>query len=519
MLSSPITVLQPETDYPSVSFTSHTTSSLHQRRTSCEELLTEVLLTFQNPDVYKFLFTRENIHAPYFTVPVLSRSSLVARVRSSCCEIQEERHQSISEECSGSVIYTPAFSIGTINLGFGFHQCIHKSSPDGLFGCRQHVVNSTARYVMDDSVNTFTTVFHAPELNVLGIAYKRAHSPTKHTRICAFFDREKFMRLFDMDVLTATNLRGPLQRIQAGIETRTCPYCQGCSETCSCSVASPESKHPFDRQKFINSMALQLGEFSGTSNLSLLQNGKRVKEARMKCRTSVQPTKDLGEIELIQRIAVSNVSGDNVITPHALLASQSRERLLTEAVPKEKSLSPEEEAAFECLVDDLSNETGNEPPLKNDMERDVPLYEQDNREDSTANVKRKMIESSMDSENAQLAELMNLHANLYSVDSSRHLSECKEPYSQRALKTPGSSRGRQINSVKEYERIIKLEMRKQRNRASARRSNQKKKAENDALKLLIKQEKGKIENLRIKEVQLRQANLRLRHMLASNSRT
>lgn len=63
-------------------------------------------------------------------------------------------------------------------------------------------------------------------------------------------------------------------------------------------------------------------------------------------------------------------------------------------------------------------------------------------------------------------------------------------------------------------RKVKAEMRRERNRASAHRSNMKKKAINDALKAELQSAHERVEELRAREVGLRQENMRLRRMLS-----
>lgn len=504
-------------------------SSLQPRQTSCEDLLNEVLLTFKDPDVYNFLFTREQIQLAYFGNPTLSQSAIVAKVSSTRIESQATVQPSFSDHCSGSVIYTPAFSMGNFNLGFGFHHSVHTSAAEWMQPNGQMVLDCHARYVMDDSMNTFTTVLQAPEADALLIAYKRANSPTNHTRICATFRRKQFLQLLDSNLLTSNKLRGALYQIQAGFEFRRCPYCSGSHKTCCCSVRMSQSKHPFDQEKFHNTMALQLGDFDGTANMSILQEGKRIKVAKVGCHISVQPSKDSGLAGALRRLALKDYA-KNIDPMHSLIPVAADAKARTDTSRETRAVSQENVAAFSSLVDDIwhlpvvgsswTNE--NETVTKNGNAEEAYVYDDGyNTSDVSSQgkiggVNESEIEGDSDLFKKMLCSSLLTETSTYADLQSHVSSDGHQGLKlQKRIERPKKTRGRRkMTGEKEQERLVKLEMRKERNRASARKSNQKKKAVNDALKQQLKMGRDRIDYLRLKELELRQENLRLRKILA-----
>lgn len=83
--------------------------------------------------------------------------------------------------------------------------------------------------------------------------------------------------------------------------------------------------------------------------------------------------------------------------------------------------------------------------------------------------------------------------------------------------SPANHSSMEYDDPREFAQKLKVEIRKQRNRASALRSNMKKRAIRDAIKMELKHCQEKIELLRSRELLLRQENMKLRKRLVEDS--
>lgn len=376
-------------------------------------------------------------------------------------------HETSTHQISGIFTFFCTFSKDTTDFGFGVHQ---------MFCPPLSTVRREYHYMRDDTTGLMLLVHDVPNQDTVQIYHFKVISPTKQLRTSVCFKRSLFRsKIYHHFCLE--HIRESVKETHSYVEFRNCPQCAMGDGLCTCDLKGPLLKHPFNNDRFVMNIYVK-GEGFHTENMHKLRQdeGRNYLE-----NPHIDVSLDLAmDIEPTKQVRKS--------TEGSCTEGEKRIQLVSDG-------DGVGEAWEGGLWGDNVNLTGEgETKTDNlheacDQDSDVDVL---NYFNICNNVSRQ--NSSGDSEKV----------------------EGKETNEERGEENVLNLKVEKEESEGKYEtnQSLKAELRRERNRASAQRSNQRKKAFNDALKDAMRNERERADELRSREMGLRQENMRLRRLLA-----
>lgn len=317
------------------------------------------------------------------------------------------------------------------------------------------------------------------------------------------------------------------QAVQICIETRRCPLCDMDDGICVCAIRFADAAHPFDDEVFKRGMRVRLGSFRGVANCAKWENGRWM-GMTMGCRVETR-REGIGDvIEMLRRAAISDavrpadpmdgilVLDCNSKYGRGVFESTGENAGMAESVGEWGDVCSEwvQSIHEDCgivgsQVDAIPGE---------DMLFDTSIFfDMSGTEAGSVGT---------DGTVAGMSTMGGAEVSLTQTTIVANGGMPREAY----LQTAGTSSEegaasvseavrRSESDVQESEaskvRRLRAELRREKNRAAAARSNMRKKMMNDAYKAELKINKDKADMLRDKEMLLRRENMRLRKELGA----
>lgn len=453
------------------------------------------------------------MHVQHLLSPGIHNSSFACSITASAASPQLPRYDPPAFQgnnfFTSRTLFIPAFTVDQITVGVGVAEDILGPGdiwvPKNLVPSAPHCVNF--RFLKADHSKLFFVVYDDPEDNLVLFHYTKPITTCEYSSFTGLFRRE-LLSTINAGSVTPECLRQALVFYQDSSFIRSCPMCgAGPQDKCGCSLPLLAPVHPFDGQYFSRGMAMHLGNFDTIANKVLFVGRKQVKQVVMGSRLSLSKLDDSSLVQRLSAWSVSEFMKRSVEPPsYDVNLSVYGISILDELQARSRERP--------CSEDDF-NFAQNEDMLliRGDEEERTLTSLECNTADSVdgtnpdENPDQCLKEISTDVHNTQLESVFgsflkseacprkpdSIPSSLDLENKSLEISETMDP--------------------KEMVRQIKAERRKERNRASARRSNQKRKERRLVISHEIDGLLERLESLREKELSLRKDNLRLRKMV------
>lgn len=511
------------------------------------DILDDVVARCKVSFVHNFLFTEDPIDLQHIADPNALKNGVLGTVSATRIEPSAAiSKMTFSEHIQGSYMLVPAFSVDNFSLGFAVYDHLYRHITDWdkpVHQPQQASAKVQARFVMDDDTGSFMNIFEVPQADFLRIELTHAFTPTYQIRSTLRFNRTKFRALLKAGNFHRYGILDALESLQTMYEYRACPLCSSNHGGCMCRLPIIKSRHAFDHDAFKQNVSLWFGTFTGIANRAIYAGGQHKRAASMGCRLKIGHEVDMRMISAIQEWAAHQQHARGEDPRHSLVSVGVFDDNITDDTNAMSAQDPLRDSFDNGSISDyLFNENGAAPHLQ---ERDQGFMQISNgsavMEDSwqLANGLAEFVSSRVSADSvdmpwkrpkhdqekdAALREFLHQSSEEGQPRRAPKLIESpKRTEKRQKTKTSPSqasrctSGGKSDKSGAEEEndmiRKLKAELRKERNRASAQRSNFKRKAMNDARKQEIRNNREKAELLRGRELLLRQENMRLRQEL------
>ncbi|CAN8066827.1 unnamed protein product [Agarophyton chilense] len=490
------------------------------------QLFSQMLRIFDNDDIHNFLFSDEPLQMSYLTNPNIEQISIACSAHETKIDPTSPPESSMSDRFGSAHFLTPVFTCNSITFGIGVENAIYYPSmawhvPETTFSALGEF-----RFVKDDHEG-YMLVVSCYDTECIRIEYIKTISPTKQIRCTMGTKRLLFRSATKGGSCNIDAVFPTLLILQTSYENRDCTYCGSKPSKCDCALQTMKPRHPLDHSSFIANMSSRLGTFYGVSHVSMYRENIGMCMGALGTRYSSLPSPEHGLVNALRNMAISRHAliqhpQSSLPTSQDLLPPTDAELIdsvlhnadqthLQQPGPPSQSITdpllPPNDFSFDVsdLLEippapnapkpssDACAEIGITPHVQDivmcDTDSSTPVGE---RGSSTPR------NSSQSQENSSMTE---------DADPRQAFSNEEQTASDEIQVAPSSS------SDKDVIRKLKVDLRREKNRAAAQRSNMRKKALNDSLKLSLKTEREKVDLLRSKEMLLREENLRLRQKL------
>lgn len=427
-------------------------------------LLRELLNQCRISWVCDFLFTSEPIHLPALARPGLATDSVLRHVSTTRIEPEHLRlsrsaAERESSDLEGNFLYLPKVSVDDVSLGFGIMDASFSVDSDIASSSRKTICTSF-RFAYCASRRMLLEVYDLASQGSVVLSYTCSESTTASRSFKARFHRQQLLAIVrqEQTAFYFAEVFCALQSFQDELQHGPCRLCgTPATAPCECRQELPLPAHPFEHGRFRKAMELGLGDFEGVAHKIFFDGGEERWDTMLGSRTSVGKLQDEDAVRRMEEWATAEYVRAKA-SEHALMGQGSAE-----------------------VGGVGAGETRVLPAI--DVELLAGEAEADQREAGGA--------------------LMRLASHEIGCSSEQQASDGAD-----AEGLGGSGEDNWPSPMGEKE--VKAEIRKQKNRESALRSNRRKKALRDALELELKNCQDHVERLRRRETQLRHENLRLR---------
>lgn len=458
------------------------------------------------------------------TAPVQTEHSIAARITISGSEATPKFAHVFDFSCDFYFCSVPAFSVGAITVGF----CTQEPAKDASSAAINHMPIGSERvrcnrYVRDDEKGVFLMLAENSKTGVTEIDCMSHRSARKRTRILARFDTVKLRKNLKSarGILHPSDISGSLSYLSVAHERRKCPLC-GATDNgeCGCVLPFKRPMHPLDFRNERRNMSLHTGRYEGESVVRLFDNMKPFIITSLGTKSVIKGSVDRNVISRLNKYAVQDRMAKLGTNPFAWLmpglsslpgmnsaVSSSMESIDFGNILNDlgnNRLLPTPEAGFLQTADKMGgfNELdGNEMDLMIDgMSRNelngsgmgfLGLGGVEAAGQETREVVAVPEEEAVDDDGVDFGD------------------ECIDDDGDADMRV---QKKRRVGLAEMDEKERKAELRRERNRMAAAKSNIKRKKRNEILRRDLKEVNERASELRAAEKRLRQENVRLRRL-------
>lgn len=524
------------------------------------------------PWVHGFLFTPDAIELSHFASPMLSSTAYVCSISQTAVTptalLPDPFLTSLHDSrMFGHYLFVPAFHAHGATVGFGVMDSAFQNN-DFRQRCPSATIRDrfmTFRFIRDTKRKLLLEVFDLPEHGIV-VAFLSQYLTSMTSRsFTAIFLREPFFRVVNdrTKPFSAEAVIPALLVLQNDTQCRSCPFCgQKELPPCKCTPPKFTPAHPFDTGFFSDHMTLQQGVYTGFSKKAMFWQASQSHEITLGNRLVLEPFLDTSVVFRLSSDAIKVILmrlGNNPrmsIFSNSLSAARDVQVVSTmpqllgtnfgnDALENVESLYPdasesqnrhgsliqchEHDSLSPIRADEICSAKGSgsdrEPFTPLVCDRASPSREC-YRFSPTLTKKRYPTQKSRGDRNLQRmngSESTSAVRSISTERSGKSIVLAPRPKvvfvsrKDNSLAPTGLKNGVKATTVPDLaERRKRAIERRARNRAAARRSNQKIKEHRDGLLAEIKAQKEKAEELRVREVSLRQENLQLRREKAAS---
>eukprot|EP00177_Eucheuma_denticulatum_P006129 GFKZ01011179.1.p1 GENE.GFKZ01011179.1~~GFKZ01011179.1.p1 ORF type:complete len:592 (-),score=61.47 GFKZ01011179.1:1229-2746(-) len=474
---------------------------------------------------------------------------------------------------TGSFIFVPSFSVGPISVGFGVQECFTTCFADWCTSpeAPQTWYTNHFRYVRDDSQGVLLMFFRDPRTACVKMDCMKHATASSRRRVFCVFDQDALQNAVhtEQGVLPTDAVLNALTMINFLTEARQCPVCTMKARTqCTCQIHLTPPAHPLDFAPLQRNMSLYLGCYEGLAKSSVMRKGAEVFSANVGSRIEIVGGIDDDLLTRLSRWAISDQLKHHKEDPLALTMPslpggqqdplfQGMSVLGAAAPHMEQASLPIDAELFgtplntsSCssgsaagasqgdvggtgvlVVDRLGDERschdagvgiagalGAEFMAYGDSAHawagiggeEMMLVNSPTGEKRAADLWQ--VEGMQGEGDSAESNTNNNEPTIFDMPTSLGVDVASNMGRTRALSIAPATAVETTATRKQDEKQLRAELRKQRNREAAQRSNARRKLKNDSLKQALKEVHAKAAELRARELSLREENLRLRKL-------
>lgn len=265
------------------------------------------------PFVLDFLFTSDAVaDITMLTSPVQTEHAIAARIQVSGSQIRTAASVSRLVDYSADLYYSsvPAFSVDGITLGFCTSRPVRRTDPsrdDATTACfATHSHPHYSRFVRDDMHAVMLTVTQNAPADLVEIDCVTHRSTRDRIRVSARFCASALLPALRA-ARASSVLQASLRWLSVAVERRPCPICAR-QTLCSCPLPVHRPAHPLDFRHERANMTLHAGAFYGSASVRVfVGDGHAVHPCRadaLRTRVVIQGCDDAAVVRLLCSIAV-----------------------------------------------------------------------------------------------------------------------------------------------------------------------------------------------------------------------
>ena len=383
----------------------------------------------------------------------------------------------------------PAFSIGSITVGVGVKERYHTVNSDvkGWLPSFATEYAERLRWVGDATTGHFLFLRDNDDPHYLGAELVSIVNLSARRRSMFTFHRDPLFRVMKEcsdDSAFLHQIHGTLAFVQSIMEHRDCHTCGAMLyPSCKCASRTARPESPLDLAKMRSSIIAHLGRFQGVEHIYMCTYSTKIASA-----------------EFGAKLVADLV--DDPVSSQALIRWAISDRIMKKQTPLKYPLSNANDELFGYMVDKLDDEEEEEitRPLQiTSVEEVEEIVQVPNKEvgAASANASPEAANTTRASGGSSTKDVSSDTPNTSNVNTSE---------------ADG------LESKSSDDKISKMKLRRQKNREAARKSNYKKKLVNEQLKQDLQESRAKLEELQVREAQLRLENSQLRKLAASEVR-
>lgn len=289
-------------------------------------LLQILVDVFQKGWICNFLFTNEPVHIPHLNSPALAHSALTCDLRVTDVNVTGTHPSSPanaidSHRFCARYLFVPCFSVEDITTGVGVMESYETKITGGEADSPSLFHNM--RFVRDSRRRFMLAVMDSPDEDVVLMHYSATDS-----RLCPYTLAIKFRRRELFAVAREGLYQLNLQTLQASLiqyrhtsHLRSCPKCSAPPASgCICYYDTMHlPRHPFDTENFKLSISQDFGSYQGLTNKVVSQANGPVSHVFFGAHSSFQPVLDPDSVHRMTRWALGQHARSFMEGPRAPL--------------------------------------------------------------------------------------------------------------------------------------------------------------------------------------------------------
>ncbi|CAN8069741.1 unnamed protein product [Agarophyton chilense] len=487
----------------------------------------ELLRVLRDPAIARFLFASDPIELQHLLNPQLPLFSVSNDMYETNVEPDSNPLDSLSDHWNSRQFSFPALSSDGRTFGFLVSQDTY--IPSSAWGFSQETIEnlSLTRFVKEHNEGFSVFVAYYKEFNAYRLEYTKLATSTRQVRFLVAVDASVFQNLRQRESLFVKDMLPALQVMQMSIEHRICPNCSLSAQECLCPPPVVKPVHPFDYNAFRKCAMNHAGVFEGRTALSLFAGGVHFRSGLLGSRFVSRPRYDIDLVEGLRRLAINKHVGGETARHSNIFVEFARN--VRQARVEDGTDASTETALGDCNILEISDASGslNVGTDTWDPNRLVPFLpeETESPRATDTGLAPSFIDAFLGSSEApeRLEHTINISEEMmismgseHEIGSQKSTEQIGKAKSDDGLVeselAPRTNEGKSSND--NQVKHLKAELRKERNRASAQRSNMRKKAMTDALKSDLKTTREKADLLRSQEMLLRKQNIYLKQQVA-----
>lgn len=474
-----------------------------------------------------FLFTPDAIELSHMVSPILPSTAFtctLSTTRVAAPTVLPDPLDKLgdSQHIAGFYLFVPAFSADGTTLGFGVLDGLMNSGdfwlPNCQYGARKYLY--TFRFVRDSRTRMMLEVFDLKDEGAVIIFFTR-HLSSRRTQSCqAIFLRQQLLDVVNGGSwpLTAEDIVPALFSFQVEEQKRSCPVCHGPAEAQRhCDVPKTKPAHPFDMGHFASDMTYSLGEYLGVSSKRGFCQGVEHRHIAMGTRVVLQAFRDPSVVLKLSSVAVKKYMGGFTEDPRmsVMLNTPTGQALQVVGPPawcdetdcmSTWTRTQEDDTSFVGVPSSLFAASSCQSPSK--VICSSSTVGNDRGEEEWWNSRCSYTADEM--QDILLRSALEVDKEKSSKEADGRSNGTSTIEDALPISMDHDDNSNLAKDPKIIEKRRKAQERKARNRASAHRSNLRTKAIRDGLLSELKVCREKVEQLRARELMLRQENLKLR---------
>ncbi|CDF34985.1 unnamed protein product [Chondrus crispus] len=516
------------------------------------------------PWVSDFLFNEEMDSLPVLTAPANMRSAISCTIQMTNVEAPSPGDNLFDTHLSGVALFVPAFSIASISVGFGVQECHLQSFSD--WGTRSGLFDEPdlmhLRYVRDDATGALIIAYKDPHTNLFKVESMVQASTTTRRRVYAIFDLDHFRAAVNAEYCSfrPSLVANALKFLCSSVETRHCPKCAAPpSAACHCPLGLKLPSHSLDFSTVANNMVSFTGAFEGVTRSAVFNDGIELQAANLGCVINIDGCIGNDLIDRLSRWAISDQLTDKKGCPTALIMPPSgtddaettadmvidTDNLAQVSAALSYVAPPPPPPAVDLFAKGTSScSSGSGMLITESLDDPPPLLVPERAPPTASQIFETAAQAPPPTAHGTLDFVDEITGQAQVSDSFFNPSEPSTPAEESmssgsagmsviapsaaifdtqpvvigaTLRNKAIAPSAPVQVSKETmqsEKELRAQLRKQRNREAAQRSNMKRKFKNDTLKQALRDVHSRAAQLRARELQLREENLELRKLMS-----